>query len=176
MQQFSYISLEFIQGFNTSCCDSELCPKRSSSHHSSSKCGDDLEEQHVKFDQLSFAGEEEEYLLIWYGFYVFVKINYNLKKINRSYRQDWRLKIFTISDCFKLIPAVSILGKVLQKFIYYIFLSFFAFSTAPRMAYGGSQARVLIGAVAAGLRQSHSNAGSEPRLRPTPQLTAMLDP
>ena len=44
------------------------------------------------------------------------------------------------------------------------------------MAYGGSQARGLIGAVAAGLRQSHSNAGSEPRLRPTPQLTAMPDP
>ena len=44
------------------------------------------------------------------------------------------------------------------------------------MAYGGSQARGLIGAVAASLRQSHSNVGSEPRLRPTPQLTATLDP
>ena len=40
------------------------------------------------------------------------------------------------------------------------------------MAHGGSQARGLIGAVATGLRQSHSNAGSEPRLQPTPQLTA----
>ena len=29
------------------------------------------------------------------------------------------------------------------------------------MAYGGSQARGLIGAVASGLRQSHSNARSE---------------
>ena len=44
------------------------------------------------------------------------------------------------------------------------------------MPYGGSQAKGLIGAVAAGLRQSHSNAGSDPCLRPTPQLTAMLDP
>ena len=44
------------------------------------------------------------------------------------------------------------------------------------MAYGGSQARGLIGAVAAGLRQSHSNVGSEPDLRPTPQLTAMPGP
>ena len=34
----------------------------------------------------------------------------------------------------------------------------------------------LIGAVAAGLRQSHSNVGSEPCLQPTPQLTAMPDP
>ena len=34
----------------------------------------------------------------------------------------------------------------------------------------------LTGAVAAGLHHSHSNVGSEPRLRPTPQLTATLDP
>ena len=31
-------------------------------------------------------------------------------------------------------------------------------------AYGSSQARGLIGAVAAGLHHSHSNAGSEPHL------------
>ena len=47
---------------------------------------------------------------------------------------------------------------------------------AAPMAYGGSQARGLIGAVAAGLRQSHSNARSEPCLRTTPQLAATLDP
>ena len=51
-----------------------------------------------------------------------------------------------------------------------------AFSRAAPMAYGGSQARDVIGAVAAGLRQSHSHARSQPRLRPTPQLTATLDP
>ena len=44
------------------------------------------------------------------------------------------------------------------------------------MAYGGSQARGLIGAVAAGLNHSHSNAGFELRLPPTPQLTATLNP
>ena len=44
------------------------------------------------------------------------------------------------------------------------------------MAYGGSQARGLIGAVAGGLRHSHSNARFEPRLQPIPQLMAMLDP
>ena len=37
----------------------------------------------------------------------------------------------------------------------------FAFSRATPVAYGGSQARGLIGAVAAGLHQSHSNASSE---------------
>ena len=50
-----------------------------------------------------------------------------------------------------------------------------AISWAAPAAYGGSQARGLIGAVATGLRQSHSNAGSEPRLQPTPQLTATPD-
>ena len=44
------------------------------------------------------------------------------------------------------------------------------------MAYGGSQARGVIEAVAAGLRRSHSNVGSELRLRPTPQLTATQIP
>ena len=45
----------------------------------------------------------------------------------------------------------------------FFFLSFFR---ATPMAYGGSQARGLIEATAAGLR--HSNARSEPRMQPTP--------
>ena len=60
-----------------------------------------------------------------------------------------------------------------------LLLSFCLFSTSPA-AYGGSQVRGLIRAVAAGLRHSyrhsHSNARSELHLRPTPQLTAMPDP
>ena len=58
------------------------------------------------------------------------------------------------------------------------FIYFLLFRTTP-VAYGGSQARGLIRDLAAGLHQSHSNAGyvgSEPRLRPTPQLTATPDP
>ena len=49
----------------------------------------------------------------------------------------------------------------------------FAFSRATPEAYGDSQARGRIGAVAASLHHSHSNARSEPHLRLTPQLTAM---
>ena len=41
---------------------------------------------------------------------------------------------------------------------------------------GNSQARGQIGTAAASLHNSHSRAGSELCLRPTPQLTAMLDP
>ena len=55
-------------------------------------------------------------------------------------------------------------------------ISLFFFFRATPVAYGGSQARGRIGAVATGLRQSHSNAGSEPCLQPTPQLIAALDP
>jgi len=47
---------------------------------------------------------------------------------------------------------------------------------ATAVAYGGSQARGWIKAVAAGLYHSPSNLGSKPHLRPTPQRRAMLDP
>ena len=50
------------------------------------------------------------------------------------------------------------------------------FSRATPVAYGLSQARGPIRAVAAGLHQVHSNAGSKPCLQPKPQLRAMLDP
>ena len=53
------------------------------------------------------------------------------------------------------------------------FLSFVIRGTP--MAYGFSQARDLIRAVAAGLDHSHSNMGSEPHLQPTSQLMAMPD-
>ena len=57
----------------------------------------------------------------------------------------------------------------------FIYFCLFAFSRAAPAAYGGSQARGLIGAVASGLHHSHSNARSEPCLQPTPQLTATPD-
>ena len=63
----------------------------------------------------------------------------------------------------------------ISSFFLSFFLSFCYFFGAAPTAYGGSQARGRIGAVAAGLRQSHSNVGSEPRLQPTPQLTATPD-
>ena len=55
----------------------------------------------------------------------------------------------------------------------------FFFFFSPRAipgSYGGSQARGLIGVVATGLHQSHSNVGSELHLRRTPQLMATSDP
>ena len=69
------------------------------------------------------------------------------------------------------MPRVKNKIKLPNHFIY-----FFAISWAAPMAHGGSQTRGRIGAVATGLHHSHSDVGSELCLRPTPQLTAMLDP
>jgi len=59
---------------------------------------------------------------------------------------------------------------------FFFFFCLFAISWAAPAAYEGSQTRGPIGPVATGLRQSHSNTGSEPCLQPTPQLTATPDP
>ena len=59
-------------------------------------------------------------------------------------------------------------------FVLFLFL-FLLFRVTP-LAYGGPQLRGQVRAVAAGLHHSHSNTGSEPCLRPTPQLTATPDP
>ena len=71
--------------------------------------------------------------------------------------------------------SVSVDLSLLDFFFFGLFWSFCLFRAASS-AYGGSQTRGRIRTVAAGLHHSHSNEGSEPRLRPTPQLTATLDP
>ena len=73
---------------------------------------------------------------------------------------------------------LTIAGSVLCDFAigkpYNIFL--FLFFRAIPVAYGSSQARGWITAVAAGLHHSHSNAKSKPQLQPILQLTKTLDP
>ena len=58
----------------------------------------------------------------------------------------------------------------------FIYLFDFCFFRAAPTAHGSSQARGGIGTTAAGLHHSHSNAGSEPCLQPTPQLMATPGP
>ena len=58
----------------------------------------------------------------------------------------------------------------------FVFVFVFCLYRAAPAAYGGSQARGLIEATAAGLHQSHSNTRSKLRLQPTVQLTATPDP
>ena len=57
-----------------------------------------------------------------------------------------------------------------------IYLFIFVFLGPVLQPVGGSQARGPTGAIATGLRRSHSNEGSGLRLRPTPQFTATPDP
>ena len=68
--------------------------------------------------------------------------------------------------CPDLFPA-SFYFLFLFINYYYYYLFFCLFRAIP-MAYGGSQARGLIRAVAASPHYSHSNVRSEPCLQPTP--------
>ena len=82
--------------------------------------------------------------------------------------------ILNILWTFKfLLWTVCSCANVLRGWCF-IFIFIF-FMVAPA-AYGSSGARDWIRAAAASLCHSHSNAGSEMRLRPTPLFTSMLDP
>jgi len=63
-------------------------------------------------------------------------------KIQHTAESHIAFFLYTFLDCF--------------SFFFFLFLLF--------RAYGGSQARGRIGAVAASLRQSHSSVGSKPHL------------
>ena len=67
----------------------------------------------------------------------------------------------------RMSSCIHVAANDIISFLFLFFFCLFAISWAAPAAYGGSQARDRIGAVAAGLRQS--NTGSELRLRPTPQ-------
>ena len=80
-----------------------------------------------------------------------------------------------VSTFASLANSQVMFMEVAFYFIYVFIFVFCLFRAAP-LAYGGSQARGRIGAVTVGLHQSHSNAGSELHLRPSPQRMATLDP
>ena len=83
------------------------------------------------------------------------------------------IKTLILSPLLYFYLHVSNLFAHDHLFIYLFIYLFILFRAAPT-AYGSSQVRGLIRA--AGLYQSHSNAGSEPNLQHTPQLMAMPDP
>ena len=55
-------------------------------------------------------------------------------------------------------------AKTTSYYIINLLFIYFAFLGAEAVAFGGSQARGQVGAVAARLRHSYSNVGSKPRL------------
>ena len=68
----------------------------------------------------------------------------------------------TIFDPLVILPlSPPFIPNVLVFLFCFVLFVFCLFRAAP-VAYGDSQARGLIGATAAGLHHSHSNAGSEP--------------
>ena len=87
-----------------------------------------------------------------------------------------------LNDCSKMLcqqvekkQATGSMGCAVPFFfsLFVFVFVFFLFRATPA-AYGSSQARGRIGAVAVGLH--HSNVRSKPCLRLIPQLTAALDP
>ena len=81
----------------------------------------------------------------------------------------WILSILIFNELVLDIPSWMQNSFLFVCFVFCLFTNAFT-------AYGGSQARGLIRAVAAGLCHSHGNARSEPHLQFTPQLMATLDP
>ena len=92
-------------------------------------------------------------------------ISQGTSNIFRPAITDIRSVAHTYFNKMLILPFLSVNQHSL---ILFFFFGLFAFSRAAPRAYGGSQARGPIGAVAAVLR--HSNTGSKPRLQPTPQL------
>ena len=109
--------------------------------------------------------------------YIGVRSSVYIKTNNKEARGIIAIQITWCLLCGNLgrISALGIRGSLLCGF-FWGFFCLFAISWATPSTYGGSQARGLIGAVAASLRQSHSNVASKPHLRSTPQLTATPDP
>ena len=72
------------------------------------------------------------------------------------------------SVCF----SFSVISTGHNMYSFFFFLVFLG----PHPQHGSSQARGRVRAAAMGLHHSHSNRGSEPHLRPTPQFMATPDP
>ena len=103
---------------------------------------------------------------IWSTSATYTIAHSNTRSLTHWVRPDIELSSFCILVGFvSPEPQWELLNLFLFYFIFFIF--FCLFRAAP-VAYGGSQARGLIGATDANLHHSHSNTKSEPHLWPTP--------
>ena len=95
------------------------------------------------------------------------------------YGRGWDNLLFRVQLIMASLIIINIQGdlviQLLRNTFVVVVVVVFCLLRAPLMACGGSQARGLIKATAAGLRHSPSHAVSEPRLQPTPQLMATPD-
>ena len=91
--------------------------------------------------------------------------------IIRSYKQLYVNKLDNLEEMYKSLETHNLprwsqeeIQNLNRAIMRNYKSNFFFLFTATSMAYDSSQARGQIRATAAGLRQSHSNAGSEPHL------------
>ena len=85
----------------------------------------------------------------------------NSAAMNIGVHASFRIRVFIFSG-YSSRSGITYGSSVFSFFFFFFY--HFSISWAAPAAYGGSQARGPIGAIAASLRQSHSNTGSEPHL------------
>ena len=95
---------------------------------------------------------------------------FSLRNLHTLLHSGWRMYIATNN-----IQAFPFFGIWADIYLRCFPSDFFPLRAAPE-AYGSSQARGWIGAAAADLHHSHSNARSKPTLQPMLQLTATPGP
>ena len=122
-------------------------------------------------------------------------VNTCSSQLSQSFYPAMHSNVFMVESS----PSPKIICNIAKQLFLFLeichvsyFFSFFSFISSPSsssssfssstllfrstaMAYGSSQARDWIRATTTSLHHSHNNAGSEPGLRPTTQLTAMPD-
>ena len=92
-------------------------------------------------------------------------------KFKVKWKKEEEIKQLYVTRWFTM-PNPKTVYNTNSFFVLFCFLFVYVcLFRAACMAYGGSQARGQIRAIAAGLRHSHSNMGPQLHLQPTPQLT-----
>ena len=110
--------------------------------------------------------------------YTKIKISLSHNQTLNPYKQLIKGKHDVLLVAATITGQMYIYSVVRTKILFFLIIEanfFFLFRAVPE-AYGSSKARGQIGAAAPALHHSHRNTGSELRLQPIPQLTAMLDP
>jgi len=84
--------------------------------------------------------------------------------------------LYFTGGAYQLVEVIKRVSAIFFKAVVCLFVCLFVCFRATPAAYGGSQARSLMGGTAASLCHSHSHTRFEPCLQSTLQLTAMPDP
>ena len=106
--------------------------------------------------------KERVYMFVYKYIYVFL-----LYSVTLLYSRNWHNivnQLYFKKHFLFTVDNLSMIQNHWAQIFLFVCFCLFAFPRATPMACGGSQASSLIGAMAAGLRHSHSNVESEPCL------------